>query len=780
LDFFGLLTGLGIGLLGFVIVLLVAWFIARWALGFRVIGSNQVGIVEKWWSPKGSLDKQIIALGGEAGYQPEVLRGGIQWKSPFMYRVHIMPLVTIPQGKIGYVFARDGDPLPPDQTLGHVVPDQAFQDARAWLVAGGQRGPQRAILREGTYAFNLAQFIIITETKTYYLPMGDKEEETTIKSMADHLSAVYGFFPVVIRGADDKAGVVTVQDGPSLPMGDIIAPTVGDELGAANYHNNFQDTEAFLRAGGYRGRQYQVLTEGTYFINRLFATVELIEKTVVSVGYAGVVVSYYGPKGEDISGSDYRHGELVENGHRGVWKDPLMPGKYAFNTYAGAIFFVPTTNIILKWITNETGVHEFDAALSEVALITKDAFEPSLPLSVVIHIDYTMAPLVIQRFGDIKMLVNQTLDPMVSAYFKNIGQTKTLIELIQQRSEIQDHSSVDMKEKFARYNLQLEEVLIGTPRSLTGDDKIEQILMQLRERQVAVEKLETFEKQKTAAGKERELKEAMAVAEQQTALTQSEINIHVQENQARAELQRAVQDAERVKTLAGADAEKIKLLAAGDAEKIKVLADADARKVTVMGEAEACRVKALAQADSEKAAKVGIGQAIAIEEQVRAYGGPQLQLIQDVMTKLAAAIQTSGVPIVPQTVVSFGDGEGGEGGKGGGGSSNNAFGLVMGLLATEKLGALTAAASAPADAEQAKSVAELKRQIMRDAGAAGMIVSSAPGAPGVVTRAPAPKVTASRPTPPLPTKAQSPARPPETKKSDHTNTDSAESPGSPS
>ncbi len=54
------------------------------------------------------------------------------------------------------------------------------------------------------------------------------------------------------------------------------------------------------------------------------------------------------------------------------------------------------------------------------------------------HIDYRKAPLVIQRFGDIKKLVEQTLDPMVSAYFKNVGQTRTLIQLLQDRSAIQD------------------------------------------------------------------------------------------------------------------------------------------------------------------------------------------------------------------------------------------------------------------------------------------------------------------------------------------------------
>ena len=169
----------------------------------------------------------------------------------------------------------------------------------------------------------------------------------------------------------------------------------------------------------------------------------------------GVVVSYTGGVGEDLSGKDYSHGEMVSEGKRGVWNTPLLPGKYAFNTYAGKVVPVPTTNFILKWIKNAVGSHGFDENLAEVSLITKDAFEPLLPLSVVVHIDYRKAPLVIQRFGDIKKLVEQTLDPMVSAYFKNVGQTRTLIELIQERNEIQKMASEQMKEKFARYNLEL-------------------------------------------------------------------------------------------------------------------------------------------------------------------------------------------------------------------------------------------------------------------------------------------------------------------------------------
>src|SRR5262249_60994186 len=132
----------------------------------------------------------------------------------------------------------------------------------------------------------------------------------------------------------------------------------------------------------------------------------------------------------------------------------------------------------------------------------------SLPLSVVVHIDYRKAPLVGQRFGDIKKLVEQTLDPMVSAYFKNVAQTRTVISLLQDRSEIQQHSAVEMREKFARYNLELLEVLIGTPKATKPGGGIEDILTQLRQRQIAAEQVETYSRQQTASVKERELRAA--------------------------------------------------------------------------------------------------------------------------------------------------------------------------------------------------------------------------------------------------------------------------------
>lgn len=582
--------------------------------GIRYIPNKRVGIVEKRWSRKGSVESGLIALNGEAGFQPEVLRGGLHFLTPLQFQVHSVSLVTIPQGKIGYVFARDGKTLEPTQSLASNETARNFEDVRAFLRCNGQRGPQRQILREGTYAINLAQFVVITEDQIHFLSL-DRDDDALFKGMANVINERDGFEPVVIKGTDDAVGVVTVHDGPTLPEGEIIAPVVGHEADAPEaFHNNFQDAEKFLRAGGHRGRQLQVLVEGTYYVNRLFATVELIAKTVVEVGQVGVVVSYTGNVGTDLSGTDYKHGELVKRGQRGVWSEALLPGKYAFNTYAGKVILVPTTNFILKWIRSESGTHQYDENLKEVSLITKDAFEPSLPLSVVVHIDYRKAPLVVQRFGDVKRLVEQTLDPMVSAYFKNIGQTRTLIQLLQDRAMIQKLSGEEMQEKFVHYNLELEEVLIGTPTSSAGDKRIEDILTQLRTRQIAEEQVETYARQEKAAVKERELREAEARARQQQQLTESELSIAIQSNEGKAEYQRALQ--------------------------------------------QASQIRALAEAEAEKSARIGIAQAIAIEEQVRAYGGPQYQLTQQVMTRFADAIEESRVDVVPKIVIGGNNGDG--------------------------------------------------------------------------------------------------------------------------
>ncbi len=624
--------------LGVVVALaLLAIFVS-----LRYIPNNKIGIVEKLWSAAGSLGEgQIVALSGEAGYQADILRGGIHlgfWR--WQFAVHKRPLVIVKQGKIGYVFARGGKPLTPSQTLGQVVDSNYYQDARMFLNQGGQRGRQRAILREGVYAVNLALFNVITEDGVYAL-----EWTRDLAEWQETLQAIHGFDPVVVGarkiGEHDDIGIVTVHEGPALPQGEIIAPAVGMDPLEKHCHNNYQDVEAFLAAGGRRGLQYAPLIDGTYFINRWFATIEFIPKEVVPIGCVGVVVSYCGRQGADTSGVTFRHGERVHEGERGVWENTLGPGKYPFNRYAGQIIHVPTTNFVLHWITGRTEDHRFDDSLKSIELITRDAYEPNLPLSVVVHIDYQKAPNVIQRFGDVKQLITQTLDPLLSAYFRDIAHRKSMLELIHDRDLIQSQARDELRAKFTLFDIECVDVLIGKPEAVKGDNSIENLLEQLRQRQYAVEQMETFAKQEAAAAHEKTLNEAKAKAALQPKLTQSKIQIEMAANEADAELTRARKKAEQT----------------------IVLAEANSRQAVLEGKGEA-----------EKIGQVGAAEADVLRQKVASFGDPRYYALSVIADQLANSKQ----PLVPSQMFVTG-GSGGE-------ASGNMLSALVGLMTADRLG----------------------------------------------------------------------------------------------
>lgn len=693
------------------LVLLALAVLVAVGLGMRYIPNNRVGIVEKLWSPRGSVPEgQIIALGGEAGLQAELLRGGLHFGYwAWQYRIHKVGLVTVPQGKIGYIYARDGEPLPPSQTLGQVVECNNFQDARAFLrgVAAadagaedsslvGQRGRQRAILREGVYAINLALFVVITEDRVYNLEAQGRRELETALGWQSQLREIDGFDPVVIGGpiqapdplspgkemTVDTIGIVTVHDGPSLPAGEIIAPGVGGERHDKDFHNNFQDPEAFLRAGGMRGRQYVPLTDGTYFINRWFATVEMIPKTVVPIGYVGVIVSYYGRIGQDVSGAMFRHGERVSEGERGVLEKPLGPGKYPFNTYAGNIVLVPTTNFVLHWITGRTEGHRYDESLRSIDLVTRDAFEPTLPLSVVVHIDYVKAPSVIQRFGDVKKLITQTLDPMLSAYFRDVAHKRTMLELLQDRDTLQAEGRAALSEKFHAFDIECVDVLIGKPDTAESGGKIETLLEQLRLRQLSVEQMQTYDRQREAAAKLQTLNEAQAQATMQTQLTNSKVQVQIVENQGEADLAKARKAAEAELARARKQAEQIVVMADAElqrsrkaAEQTVVLARADAEQRKLAGQGEAARIS-----------QVGLAEAATLLRKVQSLGDPRLYALTQAVGQLVNSRQ----PLVPERVFMAG-GNGHVASPGDAGvphvdSAQGLLGLLLSLLVAEKSG----------------------------------------------------------------------------------------------
>ncbi len=613
-------------------------------LGIFYIPHTSVGIIEKLWSVRGSLaEGRIIACKDEAGIQSRLLRGGLHFGLfPWQYRIHKVPLVSVAEGRIGYVYAKDGLPLEATQTLGATVNCNHFQEADAFLEHGGQRGRQRAFLREGVYAINTGLFVVLTETAVYSM-----EENGTYRQWQQELDSVGAFRPVVIgaRVADDGVpvdmiGVVSVQDGPTIPAGDIIAPAIEAD------HNYFQNAETFLANGGRRGRQLQVLTDGTFYINRWFANVELGHKTLIPIGYVGVVVSYYGEEGTDTTGATFRYGEQVNPGEKGVWKQALTPGKYPLNPYAVKIENVPTVNFVLRWITGQSENHRYDDQLATIEIITADGYEPLLPLSLILHIDYQKAPSVVQRFGDVKRLITQTLDPILTAYFRDVAQSSTMLELLTHREEIQTNATAALSRRFQEFDINCVAVLIGRPETRVqdlGNDPIEKLFDQLRIRRLAEEQRETYGKQQEAAGHLRTLKEAEAIAAKQDELTQSKVEIEVAANRAEAQL---------------AEAERM-------AKRDITLAEGRSKAQRLEGEGEAAKIS-----------QIGLAEASVFQEKIKAYGDPRLFALRDLSERFSNSTQ----PLVPERVFITGGNNDAEAGQ---------FGVLqtlLGLLVAEKSG----------------------------------------------------------------------------------------------
>jgi regulator of protease activity HflC (stomatin/prohibitin superfamily) len=263
-----------------------------------------------------------------------------------------------------------------------------------------------------------------------------------------------------------------------------------------------------------------------------------------------------------------------------------------------------------------------------------------LPLSVVVHIDYQKAPNVIQRFGDVHKLITQTIDPMLSAYFRDVAHKNTMLELIHNRDEIQVHAREELSKKFLCFDIECVDVLIGKPESQGDDNKIEDLLEQLRLRQLSLEQIETYAKQEQAAEKKKSLNDANAKAAMQESLTQSAIKISITANEAEAELAKARKDAERLVVTAKAESESAALAGAGQAERVNL---------------------------------VGTAEADVLQKKVMSSGDPRLYAVSIVASALAGSRQ----PLVPTTMLA---------GAGNDSQAGGMLGVLMSLMVSDKLG----------------------------------------------------------------------------------------------
>ena len=598
------------------VVLILFYKLLFRLFGIIIIPEDKIGLVTKKFVLFGDNKElpagRIIAIDGEAGFQAQPLAPGIYfWKWIWQYEITQQAFTVIPEGKIGLIVAKDGKQLETGFILARKVDCDSFQDSEAFLRNGGRKGRQSAIITAGTYRINTFLFEISTYDMT-------------------HVS-------------ENMVGIVTTMDGLPVEEGNIAGKQVAG-------HNNFQDCDAFLEIGGNKGLQPEIILAGSYYLNPWFIQVEQIKMTEIPIGYVGVVISYVGTEGKDLSGSEFKHGNIVSKGEKGVWAEPLGPGKYPVNTFIMRVELVPTTNLVLNWANARSESHQLDKNLSTITVRSKDGFPFNLDVSQIIHIPTTEAPKVIARFGSMMNLVGQVLEPTIGNYFRNSAQDSDVIAFLSTRKERQDAAKNKISQVLDQYNVNGVDTLIGDivpPESL---------MKTLTDRKIAEEQNTTFETQKRAEVTRQALEKETAVADMQKEIVKADQGVLISERIADAAVKKATGEAQGVKISSNAEAERLKVIAAADAEKTKLIANAEAEKIKALANADAEKIAVIGNAEAQSILAVGKSNAESYRLAVEAMGGDNFSRL-----KVTEAIGRDKIKVIPDVLITGGNGDGANG-----------------------------------------------------------------------------------------------------------------------
>jgi regulator of protease activity HflC (stomatin/prohibitin superfamily) len=618
-----------------VAVLVVVWLAV--VRSMHRIGPTEVGLVTKRFGRRMGGDNPV-AGNGEAGYQADLLMPGMRFKLWPVYAVTKFPWVQVPAGEIGVVIAQAGRPLPIGAKSARYRPEFGnFADLRGFLAAGGEKGVQRTVLPPGSLVpVHPIAFLVLTARHIYGMPISPELRDLAVHRRltpesfgltADQLRVVV----IAPQGDRDMIGLVTTLEGEPLPAGDIASRLAGftdiTEMEAKpestdaevidallgsknNQHNNYQDFQAFLDAGGRIGLQHDPLLYGAYLLNPFLVRVEMVPMLVVNQGEVAVIKGFVGLPTLDTSGEEFKFGSIVRPGHRGIWQEPLRTGKYAINPRIYAAELVPTSILTLNWANASSTAHDLDDRLEPIIGKSREGFVFTIDLQVQIHVSDTRAPKVISMVGTMFNLVNEVLQSAVGNHFRNTLQDLEAIRFIETRQEVQQAAFAAITRYLAGYEVETKGVYI--------QDVVfpEEMVVVLTRREIANQQRATFEEQRRAETARIEMEKARGMADMQAELAAAQVSIDINQNRARAR----------------------------EAE-----AGGEATYVRVTGQAEADRVQAMGLAEARAAEALGLARAAGFQAQREAIGEMPTALVA-----VAAAVAEGQLDVMPEVLVTGG------------------------------------------------------------------------------------------------------------------------------
>ncbi|MFA5042564.1 MAG: SPFH domain-containing protein [Kiritimatiellia bacterium] len=630
------------------VVIVAASFAVLWflALGLRLIGDDEVGILTKKMFGRKMPQGRIVARNGEIGVQADILMPGLYWRIPIIWKISKVEVTEIFPSEVGIVESIDGKAIPSGRLLGDEVECNHFQDAKMFLDNGGRKGPQVSILRPGSYRINKYAFKVV------------KAPVTEIPA--------------------EKIGVVIANDGLPLPSENIVAPRPLETPTAAypDVKNSqyFQDGQAFLNSAGHRGPQLDTLQPGKYYINPLLFAVEPYAVAEVPPGYVAVLRSNVGmdlekkqgAPGPAASGTPEKqstelgqpvHEEvesllILDKNMRGIWKEPIAPGTYNLNPLAFTAYLVPTSAVTIDWASGvdqraqhttpevakrsgiQTSNESYDAIesnkateffkFSQLRVTSMDGFQLEVDVRMIIRIRPQNAAFIIARFGSVKNLIEQIVHPLIDSSFRNKAGEEKAINFIMSRTELQRSALEKAQQQFEVYHVEAQNLLIAYI-------KVDQALLDTQtKREIALQQQAQYQQEALAQEKRIEVQSKAANADKQPEVVAAMLSIQIEDNKAEAK----------------------RKLAGGDRDLNKITADGEKYKIQALAEAETYRLKTVADGKAYDLREVGKGIADAYNAQAQVIGPTATAAI-----KLMDEVGVNKVKITPDILISAAGGD---------------------------------------------------------------------------------------------------------------------------
>lgn len=588
------------------------------------VGGREIAILERRWFGTNMPKGRVMAMSNEIGVQARTLGPGLHLVFPFLYKSRKIPFTVIGETEVGLIESIDGASIPAGKIFAKVAPNHdSFQDSEAFLKNGGEKGPQIEILAPGTYRINTVLFkvrnepsVIIESGKIGIITAMDGEPISQGRLLAKAIPGHSNFengqrflenhgqkgpqseillpgtyrvnrdlFNVQIASATvvpaGKVGLITALDGEPLPETEYVAKSVPN-------HRDYQDVSSFLSSGGQRGPQFDVLKPGTYYINPLMFRVEFDDVAVVERGQVAVVVSNVGEEPanlkklvEEVAKSETNVDKadakslekrlevgieryVVPKGYRGIQQEVAGPGIYYLNRRAFIAYVIDTTNITIDW--DETSDTKFDP----LKVVSRDGFEISVSVKVIIRVRPDQAPYMVAKIGSIDNLIQHVIHPMIDSSFRNQASSTSAMNFMQDRQEEQRKAEEHTRYELEKYHVECVSVLIC-------QIKLPQELMDTQTMKIiAQQQLAMYEEQQKAEQKRIATEKTRSEAEMQKNLVEAEIGVKIAE-----------QTKQKTIRFAEGEAESTRIRAEGEAKGIRAKGEAEGSKILAIGEATA-------------------------------------------------------------------------------------------------------------------------------------------------------------------------------------------------